>query len=131
LARDQRRIKVATRRRTRRRYEEDGAGTSEGPFPRIKKSQERTIRENTKSARLVLFRLRIIYALSQFKKLTVRMLFYRLVSVYDYPNDRNFYKRLEYSLKVLRKLFLGLNDKFDDPTRKVSLPPLSESKIEL
>lgn len=52
-------------------------------------------------------------------------------TVYDYPNDRNFYKRLEHSLKVLRKLFPELNEKFDDPTRKVSLPPLSESKIEL
>lgn len=123
--------KRATRRKKRYEEEEESKISLRRSFPRIRKSHEKIIRENTKGARLVLFRSRILFVLSQFKKLIVRMLFYRLVSLYDYPNDRNFYKRLEYSLKVLRKLFPELNEKFDDPTRRINLPPLSDSKIEL
>ena len=60
--------------------------------------------------------------LRSYAALTVRMCYYRLVAVFNYPNDRKFYKRLQYSLKVLRKFFPELNQKLKDPTRPVRIP---------
>lgn len=59
------------------------------------------------------------------------MVHYRLVSVSNYPNDRKFYKRLQYSLKKLRKLFPQVNQKFEDPTRPVRVLRMPNPKIEL
>ncbi len=59
------------------------------------------------------------------------MLFYRLVSLHRYDNDRNFYKRLQYSLKILRKLLPELNQKFEETTRMVSRPDAPRPPIEL
>jgi len=75
--------------------------------------------------------LRAIKTLAEYDTLTVRMLYYRLVSIFDYPNDRRFYKRLQYSLKTLRKLLPELNQKFEDVTRRVSRPRAPRPPIEL
>jgi len=85
----------------------------------------------TRGEKVLLLRLRILGLLSSYAKITVRMLFYRLVSLYNYPNDRNFYKRLQYSLKRLRKFLPELNQKFEDPSRPLIKPRRPNPRIEL
>ena len=68
--------------------------------------------------------------LGEYETVTTRMIFYRLISI-DYPNDRRFYKRLQYSLKRLRKVLPELNEQLQDPTRPVELPPAPRADIEL
>lgn len=100
-------------------------------FPRLSQETKRLVFDVTKGQHVLLLRLRILELLSSYSKLTVRMLFYRLVSLYDYPNDRRFYKRLQYSLKRLRKAVPEVGAKFEDPTRQVSTPLTPRPKIEL
>jgi hypothetical protein len=59
------------------------------------------------------------------------MVFYRLVSLYRYPNSIHFYKKLQYSLKVIRKLFNEVHQKFEDPTRPLRVPPMPYRKLEI
>jgi hypothetical protein len=59
------------------------------------------------------------------------MIFYRLVSLYNYPNTGNFYKRLIYSLKRLRKLLPEVNQKFEDPTRPLRRRRSPNPRLEL
>ncbi len=100
-------------------------------FPRIDYQIKQLIAGISKGHRVLLLRLRIIELLHSYASITVRMVFYRLVSLYNYPNDRSFYKRLGYSLKRLRKLFPEVNEKFEDPTRPVRGIRMPNPKLEL
>jgi hypothetical protein len=100
-------------------------------FPRLSPETKRIVLDVTKGQRVLLLRLRVLELLSSYSRLTVRMLFYRLVSLYDYPNERNFYKRLQYSLKRLRKALPELGAKFVDLTRQLSTPMMPRPRIEL
>lgn len=100
-------------------------------FRSISNETKQTLLGTSKGSKVLLLRLRVLDLLTDYRTLTVRMLFYRLVSVSGYPNDRKFYKRLQYSLKILRKLFPELNEKFEDVTRRISKPPRPRPPIEL
>jgi len=100
-------------------------------FPRLRRETKELVASITRGARVLLLRLRILELLCSYTKITVRMLFYRLVSVYNYPNDRRFYKRLQYSLKRLRKFLPELNFKFEDPSRPLRKPRFPNPKLEL
>lgn len=75
-------------------------------------------------------RLRIMNLLLGYEKITVRMVFYRLISLYsEYPNNRAFYKRMGYSLKRLRKSFPDVHEKFEDPSRPLRSPKIPSLKV--
>jgi hypothetical protein len=63
--------------------------------------------------------------LLKYATITVRMVFYRLVSIFDYPNDRRFYKRLGYSLKRVRKYFATFTP--SAPTQ-IAIPPVKSKR---
>ncbi len=100
-------------------------------FPRINQSTQQLIRRITKGKGVLLLRLRIMDLLLNYASITLRMVFYRLISIYNYPNDRRFYKRLGYSLKRIRKLLPEVNQKFEDPSRPVRIPGIPNPKLEL
>jgi len=74
---------------------------------------------------------RILEAVKGYERLTVRQLFYVLVSRYGYSLDRRFYKTLGYHLTKMRRLDVALNRKFVDYTRFFSTPPNPYSTVEL
>lgn len=100
-------------------------------FPRLGGETKQLIAAITKGRGVLLLRLRVMDLLLSYSTITVRMLYYRLVSLFDYPNDRNFYKRMGYSLKRIRKLFPDVNQKFRDPTRPLRFPAMPTPGIEL
>ncbi len=100
-------------------------------FARIDYQTKQLIASISKGYRVLLLRLQILELLHSYTSITVRMVFYRLVAVYNHPNDHRFYKRLQYSLKRLRKLLPETNEKFHDPTRPVRTPGMPNPKIEL
>lgn len=99
-------------------------------FPRISEQKKQLIVSITKGIQPLVLRLRMMEVLGEYETVTTRMIFYRLISI-DYPNDRRFYKRLQYSLKRLRKVLPELNEQLQDPTRPVELPPAPRADIEL
>ena len=66
-----------------------------------------------------------------FAKLTVRQLFYLLISRHMYSASRQFYKRLDYILTKLRRSDHLLHAKFVDPTRVFVQAPMAYRRIEL
>jgi len=68
---------------------------------------------------------------SEYDRLTVRQLFYRLVSLYGYPNLPKFYKRMDWHLVQLRREDPELNAKFIDTTRALIEPPRAWDGAEL
>jgi len=85
----------------------------------------------TKGQASTLLEWRILDTARHYTRLTVRQLYYILISKYRYPATRNFYKRLNYHLTKLRRLDLHLHAKFVDPTRHFILAPLPYPRIEL
>ncbi len=106
------------------------AKTSED-FRNVSTETKHLVASITKGSNVLILRLRIMELLQSYSKITVRMLYYRVVSLFNYPNDRRFYKRLQYSLKRIRKLFPETNMKFEDPTRPIRIPPMPNPNIEL
>ncbi|NWG36110.1 hypothetical protein [Nitrososphaera sp.] len=123
-------------KRPRARGREDGHHSAAvkdilSKLPKLDEHKKQSVAGISKTAGVLLLRLRVLDTLRHYSSITVRMLFYRLVSLYRYPNDRKFYKRLGYSLKKLRRLFPDIEEKFDDPTRQVRMPEMPDAKIEL
>jgi len=85
----------------------------------------------TKGRASRLLEARILQTSRNFPKLTVRQVFYLLVSRFRYSARRRTYKRLSYHLCKLRRKFPELNAKFHDPTRPFVKAPLPFSTIEL
>lgn len=100
-------------------------------FPRLSREVKDLVASRSKGTKVLVLRLRVLNLLRGYKTLTVRMCFYRLVSLFDYPNDVRFYKRLQYSLKVLRRALPNVNEKFEDPTRPLRLPKDPYRRLEL
>jgi len=74
---------------------------------------------------------RVIEASKPYPKLTVRQLFYILVSRYELPLTRRFYKLLVYHLVKLRRVLPWLYAKFVDLTRAYISPPWAYGEIEV
>lgn len=85
----------------------------------------------TKGRASILLEWRILKTAKHYTRLTVRQLYYILISKYRYPATRNFYKRLNYHLTKMRRLNPRLHAKFIDPTRHFILAPLPYPRIEL
>jgi uncharacterized protein YggT (Ycf19 family) len=76
---------------------------------------------------------RILQTVKGYSVLTVRQLFYILVSRFpkDYPATRAFYKRMNRYLCKIRRVNADVNRKFIDPTRRFIVPPLPYPRIEI
>jgi len=76
---------------------------------------------------------RILKTCKGYSRLTVRQLFYILISKFasDYPATRAFYKRLDRYLVKIRRVNPDVHKKFIDPTRAFVIPPLRYPKIEV
>jgi len=76
---------------------------------------------------------RILKTVKGYSHLTVRQLFYILVSRFskDYPATRAFYKSLDRYLAKIRRVNPEVHEKFIDPTRQFVIPPLRYPRIEL
>ena len=85
----------------------------------------------TKGRASILLEWRILKTTRHYKRLTVRQLYYILVSKHQYPPTRKFYKRLDYHLTKMRRLNPKLHAKFIDPTRHFIPAPLPYPRIEL
>lgn len=85
----------------------------------------------TKGEASILLEWRILNTAKHYKRLTVRQLYYILVSKFQYPADRKFYKRLDYHLSKMRRLDPKLHARFTDPTRHFIPAPLPYPRIEL
>jgi len=75
---------------------------------------------------------RILKTVKGYARLTVRQLYYILISRFpkDYPATRAFYKRLDRYLTKIRRVNPEVHKKFIDPTRPFAVPPLRYPKIE-
>ena len=85
----------------------------------------------SKGKNSLLLEWRIERVCRSYTRLTVRMLFYRLVSRFKYPATRNFYQKIVYHSKKMRRVDIALASKFRDPTRQVTIPPFSYRKTVL
>jgi len=75
---------------------------------------------------------RILKTVKGYSRLTVRQLYYILISKFpsDYPATRAFYKRLDRYLTKIRRVNPDVHKKFIDPTRPFTVVPLRYPKIE-
>jgi len=73
---------------------------------------------------------RILQTVKGYSSLTVRQLYYILISRFKYPATRAFYKRLDRYLTKIRRVNPDVHKKFIDPTRQFVIPPLRYPKIE-
>ncbi len=71
----------------------------------------------TKGRASILVEWRILEAAKHYTRLTVRQLYYIIISRYGYNPSRKFYKVLDYHLTKMRRMNRGLHAKFVDPTR--------------
>lgn len=74
---------------------------------------------------------RILDTAKRYVKLTVRFLYYILISKYQYPPSRRFYKILNYHLTKMRRVDPELNARFIDPTRRFIRAPMPYPEVEL
>lgn len=101
---------------------------------RAKREQADTNSERpsgTKGKASAILEQRILDTATQYATLTVRQLYYILVSTHGYPSTRNFYKILDYHLSKMRRKNRTLHEKFVDPTRHFVIAPLPFRSIEL
>jgi len=74
---------------------------------------------------------RILQTVKGYSRLTVRQLYYIIISRFKYPATRAFYKRLDRYLTKIRRVNPDVHKKFIDPTRAFVIPPLRYPKIEV
>jgi hypothetical protein len=76
---------------------------------------------------------RILKTVKGYSHLTIRQVFYILISKFpkEYPATRAFYKRLDRYLAKIRRVDAGVHKKFIDPARQFVLPALSYPRIEI
>jgi len=74
---------------------------------------------------------RVLKTVRGYGLLTVRQLYYIMISRFKYPATRAFYKRLDRYLTKIRRVNPALNAKFIDPTRQFVIPPLPYPRIEI
>jgi len=73
----------------------------------------------------------ILQTVRGYNRLTVRQLYYILVSRFKYPANRAFYKRLDRYLCKIRRASPEVHIKFIDPTRQFVLAPLPYPRMEI
>jgi len=73
----------------------------------------------------------IVETAKHYTRLTVRQLYYIMVSKYRYTPSRKFYKIFDYHLTKMRRTDPDLNEKFTDPTRHFILAPIPYRQIEI
>jgi hypothetical protein len=73
---------------------------------------------------------RILKTVKGYTRLTVRQLYYIIISRFKYPATRAFYKCLDRYLAKIRRVNAEVHKKFIDPTRPFAVPPLRFPKIE-
>lgn len=73
----------------------------------------------------------ILETARHYTRLTVRQLYYILISKYGHTPSRKFYKILDYYLTKMRRLNPDLHAKFTDPTRHFIPAPMPFPKLEL
>ena len=66
-----------------------------------------------------------------YSRLTVRQLYYIVISRFKYPATRAFYKRMNRYLSKIRRVNPEVHKKFVDPTRQFVIPPLPYPRIEI
>lgn len=74
---------------------------------------------------------RILKTVKGYAHLTVRQLYYILISRFKYPATRAFYKRMNRYLSKIRRVNQEVHMKFIDPTRQFVIPALSYLRIEI
>ena len=74
---------------------------------------------------------RIVDTARHYTRLTVRQLYYILISKFGYTPSRKFYKVLDYHLTKMRRINKNLHAKFVDPTRHFIPAPRPYPEIEL
>lgn len=76
---------------------------------------------------------RMLKTVKGYSLLTVRQLFYILISRFpkEYPGTRAFYKRMDRYLSKIRRANPEVHMKFIDPTRQFVIPPLPYHRIEI
>ena len=86
-----------------------------------------------KGSRNVLLVWRILKTVKGYSHLTVRQLFYILISRFpkSYPATKAFYKRLDRYLAKIRRVSPGVHKKFIDSTRQFIAPPIPYPQIEI
>ena len=74
---------------------------------------------------------RVLKTVRGYGLLTVRQLYYILISRFKYPATRAFYKCLDRYLTKIRRVNAEVHQKFIDPTRQFVIPPLRYPRIEI
>jgi len=74
---------------------------------------------------------RILRTVKGYRSLTVRQLYYILISRFKYPATRAFYKRLDRYLTKIRRVNPEVHKKFVDPTRWFTIPPHPYPRVEI
>ena len=85
----------------------------------------------TKGRASTLLEWRILETARHYTRLTVRQLYYIIISKYGYTPSRKFYKLLDYHLTKMRRVDKELHAKFVDPTRHFIPAPVPYPEIEL
>ena len=88
-------------------------------------------KKRRKSRASAAFEWLIFRAARYYRRLTVRQLYYVMVSRFSCPPTKNFYNRMDYHLTKLRRLNNRLDAKFRDPTRHFIAAPFAYRKLEL
>jgi len=74
---------------------------------------------------------RILQVVKGYTRLTVRQLYYILISRFKYPANKAFYKRMNRYLCKIRRANPEVHMKFIDPTRQFVLAPLPYRRMEI
>ena len=74
---------------------------------------------------------RILQVVKGYTRLTVRQLYYILISRFKYPANKAFYKRMNRYLCKVRRANPEVHMKFIDPTRQFVIPPLPYPRMEM
>jgi len=74
---------------------------------------------------------RILKTVKGYSRLTVRQLYYIVISRFKYPATRAFYKRMNRYLSKIRRVNPAVHKKFVDPTRQFVIPPIPYPRIEI
>jgi hypothetical protein len=86
----------------------------------------------TKGSASKLMESRILRIAKKYRRLTVRQLYYIMISRFEYPPGRRFYKRFVYHLSKIRRTDLQLDAKIVDRTREfIPASPFAFHQIEL
>ena len=84
-----------------------------------------------KGSNNVLLVWRILHTAKGYGRLTVRQLYYILISRFKYPATSTFYKRIDRYLAKIRRVNPEVHKKFRDSTRQFIIPPLPYPRIEI